>query len=118
MTHHSGRGKSSYKTSDHALVVGYPLGRSTWNHDRQLVQKRKRQREPDCMQFVSQFFLSALATNELSQSVEFLCATALDSARIVKNVTRMIGKHKFVVDDVLASLSTMSMDNEEKYDDH
>jgi hypothetical protein len=43
--------------------------------------------------------------NEFLQSLEFLCATALDSARIVKNVTRMIGEHKFIVDSVLASLA-------------
>ena len=42
--------------------------------------------------------------NELSQYLEFLFATALDSARIVKNVTLMIGEHKFIVDGVLASL--------------
>ena len=70
------------------------------------------------MQSVSQLFLSALATNEFSQSLEFLCATALDSARIVKNITHMVGKHKFVVDDVLASLAPCQWANEEKYDAH
>jgi hypothetical protein len=56
--------------------------------------------------------------NEFSQSLEFLCATALDSARIVKNVTRMIGEHKFIVDGVLASLARCQWAIEEKYDCH
>jgi hypothetical protein len=45
-----------------------------------------------------------LASNELLQNLEFLCATTLDSARVVKNVTRVIGEHKLIVDCVLASL--------------
>ena len=60
--------------------------------------------------------------NEFSQSLEFLCATALDSARIVKNVTCMIGEHKFIVNGVFAPLApcqmSLSMGNKEKYDDH
>ena len=51
--------------------------------------------------------------NELSQYLEFLCATALDSARIVKNVTRIIGEHKFIVDGVLASLAQCQWANKE-----
>ena len=49
---------------------------------------------------------------------EFLCATRLDSARIVKNITRMIGERKFLVDDELTSLARCQWANEEKYDDH
>ena len=56
------------------------------------------------MQFILQFFLTALALNEFIQNLEFFCATRLDSTRIVKDVTRMIGEHKFIVDGVLASL--------------
>ena len=33
MTHHSGRGKCPYKTSDQTLVDGRPLGHSTLSHD-------------------------------------------------------------------------------------
>ena len=70
------------------------------------------------MQSVSQLFLSALATNEFSQSLEFICATALDSARIVKNVTLMIGEHKFIVNGVLASLARFQWANDERYEYH
>ena len=56
--------------------------------------------------------------NELSQSLKFFCATRLDSARIVKNVTRMFGEHKFIVDGVLASLAPYLGAREEKHDYH
>ena len=70
------------------------------------------------MQFVLYLFFSTLATNELFQCLEFLYATALDSARIVKNVTRMIGEHKFIVDGMLASLAPCQWANEEEYEYH
>ena len=63
-------------------------------------------------------FFPTLATNEFSQSLEFLCATRLDSARIVKNITRMIGEHKFIVDGVLASLARCQSAYEEEYEYH
>ena len=56
-----------------------------------------------------------LASNELLYNLEFLCATRFDTTRIVKNVTLMIGEHKFVVDLVLASLALCSDVIEEKY---
>jgi hypothetical protein len=56
--------------------------------------------------------------NELLQSLKFLYTTRLDSARIVKNVTHMIGKHKFMIDAVLASLAPCQWANEERYDYH
>ena len=56
-----------------------------------------------------------LATNEVFQNLEFFCATRLDSTRIVKNVTCMIGEYKFVIDGVLASLTPYSEANEEQY---
>jgi hypothetical protein len=56
------------------------------------------------MQSIAQSPFSTLASNELLQNLEFLCATTIDSARVVKNVTRVIGEHKLVVDCVLASL--------------
>jgi hypothetical protein len=116
MTHHSDPGKCPYKTSDRALVDGRPWGHSTYNHDYQLLQSRKRERrKPYCVQFVLQLFFCTLATNEFFQSLKFLRATRLDSARIVKNVTYMIGEHKFIVDGVLASLTPCSGANEEEY---
>ena len=56
------------------------------------------------MQFVSQSFRATLALNEFFQNLEFFDATRLDSTRIVKDVTRVIGEHKFIVDCVLAAL--------------
>ena len=67
------------------------------------------------MQFVLQFFLTTLALNEFFQNLEFFYATRLDSTRIVKYVTSMIGEHKFIVDSVLASLRPRLGANEEEY---
>ena len=53
-----------------------------------------------------------LATNEIFQNLEFFYATRLDSTRIVKNVTCMIGEHEFIIDGVLASLTLYSGANE------
>ena len=60
------------------------------------------------MQLVSQFLLSALASNEIFQDLEFVNATRLDPLRIVKDITRVVGKNEFVVDFVLASLASKS----------
>ena len=60
------------------------------------------------MQFVSQFLFSALASNEVFQDLEFVDATRLDSFRIVKDITLMIGENEFVVDLVLAPLAPWS----------
>ena len=59
-----------------------------------------------------------LATNEVFQNLELFYATRLDSTRVVKNVTRMIGEGKFIVDVVLASLARCQWANEEKYEYH
>jgi hypothetical protein len=67
------------------------------------------------MQPIAQLVFSTLAPNEFLQNLEFLFATRLDSPRIVKNVARMIGEHKFVVDRVLASLAPCLEATEEKY---
>ena len=67
------------------------------------------------MQFVLQSFLATLALNEFFQNLEFFYATRLDSTRIVKDVTRMIGEHKFIVDGVLASLRSRLGANEKEY---
>ena len=67
------------------------------------------------MQFVSQFFLATLALNEFFQNLEFFYATRLDSTRIVKDVARMIGEHKFIVDGVLASLRPRLRAYDEEY---
>jgi hypothetical protein len=67
------------------------------------------------MQFVLQSSLATLALNEFFQNLEFFDATRLDSTRIVKDVTRMIGEHKFIVDGVLASLRLRLGADEEKY---
>ena len=67
------------------------------------------------MQFVVQSFLTTLALNEFFQNLEFFYATRLDSTRIVKDVTSMVGEHKFIVDGVLASLRPCLGANEEEY---
>jgi hypothetical protein len=70
------------------------------------------------MQFRTQSHFSTLTTNESPQNPEFLCATRLDTTGIVKNVTRMIGEHEFVIDAVFASLALCLEVNEEKYHRH
>jgi hypothetical protein len=67
------------------------------------------------MQSLAQSAFSTLALNEFLQNLKFLGATGLDSPRIVKNVARMIGEHKFVVDRVLAALAPCLETTEEKY---
>ena len=58
------------------------------------------------MQFVLQSLFSTLTSNKISQGLEFLFVTSLDSLGIMKNVTLVIGEHKFVIDPVLASLAS------------
>ena len=67
------------------------------------------------MQFVLQSFLATLALNKFFQNLEFFYATRLDSTRIVKDVSRMIGEHNFIVDGVLASLRPRLRADEEEY---
>ena len=57
------------------------------------------------MQFISQLLFSALASNEIFQDIEFVDATRLDSLGIVKDITRVIGEHEFIVDLMLAPLA-------------
>jgi hypothetical protein len=66
------------------------------------------------VQFVSQTLFSTLALNKFFQDLEFLFVTSLDSLRIVKNITLVIGEHKRVVDAVLASLASCLEATEEK----
>jgi hypothetical protein len=67
------------------------------------------------MQFVLQSFRATLASNEFFQNLEFFYATRLNSTRIVKDVSRMIGEHNFIVDGVLASLRPRLEANKEEY---
>ena len=57
------------------------------------------------MQSVIQLPFSTLALDEFLQNPKFFDATRLNSPRIVKNVTVIIGEDKFVFDIVLASLA-------------
>ena len=61
--------------------------------------------EPYGMQSVWQALFSTLASNEIFQDLEFVDAARLDSLRIVKDITLVIGKNEFVVDLVLAPLA-------------
>ena len=76
---------------------------------------KTRDSKPDGMQSIAQLLFAAFALNEFLQNLEFLRASCLDSARVVKNVTLMIGEHEFVVDSVLASLGPCLEATEEKH---
>ena len=67
------------------------------------------------MQFVLQSIFSTLASNKIFQDLEFLLITRLYSLGIVKNITRVIGKHNLVIDAVLASLASCLEATVEKY---
>ena len=58
------------------------------------------------MQFLSQVLFFTLASNKIFQDLKFLLVTRLDSLRIVKDITLVIGKDELVVDAVLASLAS------------
>ena len=58
------------------------------------------------MQFVSQTIFFTLALNKFVQDLKFLPITGLYSLGIVKNITRVIGKHNLVVDVLIASLAS------------
>ena len=62
------------------------------------------------MQSIHQPSFPTFASDKLLQNLEFFCATALDSTRIVKNIALMIGEYEFVIDRVLASL-VLLLDN-------
>ena len=77
-----------------------------------------RDSKPNGMQSITQLLFATFVLNEFLQNPEFLRATCLDSTRIVKNVTLMVGQHEFVVDSVLASLGSCLEATEEKHYDH
>ena len=64
-----------------------------------------RDSKPYGMQSMAQSPFSTLALDKILQNLKLLCATWLDSTRIVKNVTRMIEEHEFVVDTVVSPLA-------------
>ena len=75
-----------------------------------------RDSKPNGMQSITQLLFATFVLNEFLQNPEFLRATCLDSTRIVKNVTLMVGQHEFVVDSVLASLGSCLVEaTEEKH---
>ena len=67
------------------------------------------------MQFLSQVLFFTLASNKIFQDLKFLLVTRLDSLRIVKNIALVTGKHKLVVDAVLASLASCLEATDEMY---
>ena len=115
-TNHCGQGKCPCKISGQAVAVGCPLGRSTSKqYDRQFIGTANAQVcKPYRMQSITQKPLCTLVANEGLQDLEFIYATRLDTAKVMKNETLMIGEHKFVVDAVLASLAPCSEATEEK----
>ena len=67
------------------------------------------------MQFVSEALFSTFALNKVFQDLKCLLVTRLDSLRIVKNIALVTGKHKLVVDAVLASLASCLEATDEMY---
>ena len=67
------------------------------------------------MQSVLQSLFSTLASNKFFQDLEFFFVTCLDSLGIVKDITRVIGEHKLIIDPVLASLTPCLEATEEKF---
>jgi hypothetical protein len=66
------------------------------------------------MQSILQTLFSTLASNEFFQDIKFLFVTGLDSLRIVKNITLVIGEHKGIIDGVLAPLASCLEATKEK----
>ena len=66
-----------------------------------------RDSKPYGMQSMAQSPFSTLALDKLLHNPKFFCATWLYSTRIVKNVTRMIEEHEFVVDTVVSPLAPL-----------
>ncbi|SRR6266404_6404707 len=64
-----------------------------------------KQPEPYRMQSGLQSACTSLALNEFFQNDYFLCPTALDASGIMKNISRMVREHKFIIDIVLATLT-------------
>ena len=64
-----------------------------------------RQCVPYCMYSVSQLPFLRPHSNEILHDLQFLVATSLESAGVVKHVAVMIGEHKLILDVVLATLS-------------
>ena len=76
---------------------------------------RRNRDKPYRMQLVLQSLSSTFASNKIFQDLEFLFITRLNSLRIVKNITLVIGKHNLVFDAVLASLASCSVANRQKH---
>jgi hypothetical protein len=55
-------------------------------------------------------------SNESLHNLQFIDATSLESAGIVKNVSVMIGEYKFILNAVLATLAQVSGKAERKYE--
>ena len=71
--------------------------------------------QPYRVQSVLQSVFSTLAVDKFLQDLEFLFVTRLDSLRIVKNITLVVGEDKLVVDPVLASLAVCLEATAERY---
>ena len=67
------------------------------------------------MQFVSQTIFFTLALNKFVQDLKLLLITGLYSLGIVKNITRVIGKHNLVVDVLIPSLASLLEAIDERY---
>ena len=57
-------------------------------------------------------------SNKCLHNPQFLVATSLEPAGIMKDVTVMIGEHKFILDAMLATLARGSGTAEAQYECH
>ena len=61
--------------------------------------------EPYCVYSVSQLPFHRPLSNKFLHDLQFIVATSLESAGVVKYVAVMIGEHKLILNVVLATLS-------------
>ena len=71
--------------------------------------------KPYCVQSIVQSLFLRLLSNKPLHDCQLLIAPSLESARIVKNESVMIGEAEFMFDAVLATLAHGSETAEAKY---
>ena len=62
--------------------------------------------------------LSRPLVNESLHDLQLLFAASLESMGVVKNISRVLGEHKFILDVVLATLTQRLRTDEVQYECH
>ena len=62
--------------------------------------------------------LSRRLANESLHDLQLLFAASLKSMGVVKNISRVLGEHRFILDAVLATLTQRVRTDEVKYECH